>query len=209
MSALASPGSREERLGSPHAGLPRQHPLLPGNLASGHELLRSEELQLGNGRKVTLRPVQPQDAPAEHRFIQGLSPRSRLMRFHGAVNWLPATVLRKMTQVDQQQHVALVAVAATDDGAPLLVADARYVIDPHDPAGAEFALAVADDWQRLGLARRLLQRLTRYAAQQGVRRLHGSVMAGNEPMLALMRYMGASLRRDPGDASTLTAVLLA
>ncbi|HZF81605.1 MAG TPA: GNAT family N-acetyltransferase [Rubrivivax sp.] len=207
MSAFALPGGDEEPPGRPRVRRPSEWPLLPGNRASEQVLLRSEQVLLSNGRKATLRPVRPQDAPAEHRFIQSLSPRSRLMRFHGAVNLLPATVLRKMTQVDQQQHVALVAVAATDDGAPLLVADARYVIDAHDPAGADFALAVADDWQRLGLGRRLLQRLAGHAAQQGVRRLHGSVMAGNEPMLALMRHLGASWRSEPGDASTLTAVL--
>jgi acetyltransferase len=169
--------------------------------------LSSEQLLLRNGRSVTLRPVRPEDAAAEHRFIQALSPRSRLLRFHGAVNLLPATVLRSMTQVDQQQHVALVAVAATDDGDQRLVADARYVVDAQDPAGADFAVAVADDWQRQGLARALLQRLALHARQRGVRRLHGSVMAGNEPMLALMRHLGAALRNEPGDASTLTALL--
>ena len=169
--------------------------------------LHSEQLLLRNGRRVTLRPVQPDDAAAEHRFIQSLSPRSRLLHFHGAVNLLPATVLRSMTQVDQQQHVALVVAAATDDGVGLLVADARYVIDADDPAGADFAVAVADDWQRLGLGRTLLQRLAAHASQQGVRRLHGSVLAGNEPMLAVMRQLGADLRNAPGDASTLNAVL--
>ena len=171
--------------------------------------LRSERLTLRNGRSVTLRPVRPEDAGAEDRFIRTLSPRSRLLRFHGAVNLLPATVLREMTQVDQRQHVALVAEADTDDGAPWLVADARYVVDAADPASADFALAVADDWQRQGLARALLQRLAAHARRHGVTHLHGSVMAGNEPMLALMRDLGAALRSDPGDASTLTASLTA
>jgi acetyltransferase len=173
----------------------------------GARALRSEQLRLPNGRAVTLRPVQPDDAAAEHHFIQRLSPRSRLLRFHGAVNLLPATVLRSMTQVDQQQHVALVAVTGADDGAQLLVADARYVVDTQDPAAADFAVAVSDDWQRQGLARALLQRLAAHARHQGVRRLHGSVMADNEPMLALMRHLGAALRSDPGDVSTLTALL--
>ena len=164
-----------------------------------------ERLPLRNGRHVTLRPVQPGDAVAAHAFIQKLSPRSRLLRFHGAVNLLPGTVLRTMTQVDHLRHVALVAMAHTDDGAPLLVADARFVIEAQDPAGAEFAVAVADDWQRLGLASALLRRLAAHARRQGVLRLHGSVMASNEPMLALVRQWGAALRSAPGDSSTLTA----
>ncbi len=170
--------------------------------------LLSEQVTLRNGRPVTLRPVRPDDAVAEHRLLTTLlSPRSRLLRFHGAVNLLPSTVLRSMTDIDQQQHVALVGESATDDGALLLVADARYVRDPQDPASAEFAVAVADDWQRLGLARALLQRLAAHAQARGVRDLRGSVMAGNEPMLALMRRLGAAMRADPGDASTLTVLL--
>lgn len=169
--------------------------------------LRSEPVVLRGGRRVTLRAVRPEDAAAEQRFITTLSPRSRLFRFHGAVNLLPATVLRSMTQVDQRQHVALVAEAGTDDGALLLVADARYVVDAGDPVAADFAIAVADDWQRQGLARALLQRLAAHARRHGVLRLHGSVMTANEPMLALMRRLGARLRADPGDASTLTALL--
>jgi acetyltransferase len=177
---------------------PADEPRRPGPL-------RSESLALRNGRQVTLRPVRPDDAAATQRFIASLSPRSRLLRFHGAVNQVPAAVLREMTDVDQQRHVALVAEALTDDGLPRLVAEARYVLD--EDGQAEFAVAVADDWQRLGLARALLRRLGRHAQRHGAGGLHGSVMAGNEPMLALMREFGADFRQDFDDASTVVVQL--
>ena len=66
-----------------------------------------------------------------------------------------------------------------------------------DTPTAEFALSVADDWQRLGLARALLDRLRASAAEAGVQRLYGSVLDENHGMLALMASQGARPRRDP------------
>ncbi|MBI5720208.1 MAG: GNAT family N-acetyltransferase [Burkholderiales bacterium] len=165
-----------------------------------------ERLVLADGRSVQLRPVQPGDVAAEQAFVTALSPASRRRRFHGAMKQLPASVLQAMTSIDFRRHVALVAEAGCADGAARLVADARYVRDEH--GGAEFALAVADDWQGLGLGRALLQRLGRHARLSGVRTLNGSVLADNAPMLALMRSLGAQLRDDPSDA-TLVQVAVA
>ncbi len=164
-----------------------------------------DRLSLADGRVVTLRPVLPQDADAEQRFIRTLSPQSRRRRFHGAVNQLPAPVLEAMTSIDYQQQLALVAEASDDDGEMRLVADARYVVD--DDGCAEFAIAVADDWQHVGLGRTLLQRLARHACRQGIRHIDGRVLASNGPMLALMRRWGASFRADPDDSDLLIATL--
>ena len=48
-------------------------------------------------------------------------------------------------------------------------------------------IAVADEWQQLGLGHALLTRLAIHARANGFSRLRGSVMAGNEPMLALLQ----------------------
>jgi GNAT superfamily N-acetyltransferase len=164
-----------------------------------------DRVSLADGRVVTLRPVLPQDADAEQTFVSALSPQSRRRRFHGAINELPETVLEAMTAIDYQQQLALVAEAVGDDGEARLVADARYVVT--EPGHADFAIAVADDWQGLGLGRTLLQRLAREACRQGVVRLQGTVLASNGPMLTLMRGWGAWLRADPEDADLLVATL--
>jgi GNAT superfamily N-acetyltransferase len=152
-----------------------------------------ECLALRDGRSLTLRPVHHSDADALQRFFAGLSPRSRLLRFHGAVNQLPAQVLGRMTTQVPQRHVALVAVAHTDDGLPQLLAEARYVVSA--PGHAEFALAVADAWQGQGLGRALLGRLATHARWAGVQWLQGSVLPGNEPMLKLAGQLGAQLQQ--------------
>ncbi len=151
-------------------------------------------LALADGRRLWVRPVAPQDAPAEQAFVRALSPASRYRRFHVGLRELPASTLAQMTQVDQRAHVAFVA-----ESEGTIVADLRYV--RRGDGTAEFALAVADDWQRQGIGYRLLSRLARHAACHGVRTLVGEVLADNAPMIRLLQSRGAhfALREDePG-----------
>lgn len=180
-------------------------------IAARYPVALIDTLRLADGRSVMLRPVMPRDAVAEGEFISELSPLSRRLRFHGAVNRLPDQMLQAMTRIDHRRHVALIAQALGDDGLPHIVADARYVTDEHDdchPASsAEFAIAVADAWQGVGLGRTLLQRLARQARSQGLKTLHGLVLNGNEAMLKLMANLGATATPDLEDGSAMRVVL--
>jgi acetyltransferase len=183
--------------------VPRSAPALAPPQGRAWHPGAGELVVLADGRGVRVRAVQPDDAAAEQAFVATLSPTSRRRRFHGAMKQLPASVLEAMTAIDFRHHVALVAEARCADGAARLVADARYVRD--DRGDAEFAIAVADGWQGLGLGRALLQRLGRHARLSGVATLRGSVLADNAPMLALMRSLGARLRDDLADATIVQA----
>ena len=137
-----------------------------------------DRLTLADGRVVVMRPVQAFDALAEQDFIRALSPASRLKRFHFGLKELPPALLRAMTEVDHRQHVAVIAerLDSDDDGVTMVVADARYVIDA-DPHEAEFALAVADAWQGVGLGRaRVLDPADQDVALLLAELLHGSVI---------------------------------
>lgn len=165
-----------------------------------------DRVDLRDGRAVVLRPVLPQDGLAEQAFVRGLSLQSRYRRFHAGIPQLPAGLLERLIGVDQQQHVAIVAQpAGLPDGEPAIVADARYVLDAGG-SGAEFALAVADAWQGLGLGRRLLQTLSRHAARRGIRRLRGDVLMDNRPMIGLVESLGAELTVQRGERGILQAL---
>jgi acetyltransferase len=154
-------------------------------------------LRVADGRWVWLRPIRRGDLPALNAMLTGLSPRSRRLRFHGAVNALPCTALRDLAAPGDEHHATLVAQAYSADGIARLVAEARWVRETPGAETAEFALSVADDWQRQGLARALLDRLRASAAQAGVQRLYGSVLDENRGMLQLLASQGARPRRDP------------
>lgn len=164
-----------------------------------------ETWPLAGGRAVRLHLIAAADADAEQAFFRGLSLDSRHKRFHVGLRELSPSLLRLLTDVDQQLHRAW-AVEALVPGLPF-VADARYVREAGRPDVAEFALAVADDWQGLGLGRRLLAHLASHAARQGVRRLFGDVLADNRRMLALMREAGARLQVHPDGPQLVRTVL--
>lgn len=155
----------------------------------------AERLPLPGARAALVRPIAAADAVAEQAFVGALSLDARHMRFHIGLRQLSPTMLRRMTEVDQRDHVALVALDAGDGRT--IVADARYVRDETRPDEAEFAIAVADDWQSRGLGRTLFARLAEHARRQGLTALYGDVLAENRRMLVLMRGMGAVARPHP------------
>jgi acetyltransferase len=144
--------------------------------------------QTGDGHRVTVRPILPQDAEPSQAFVRRLSRESRRRRFLGALNELAPATLQRLTQVDYRHDLALVAEVIAD-GAAMLIGEARYARADDGP-GAEFALSVADEWQGQGIGARLLGSLLGAARAAGIRHLFGNVLDDNEPMLHLARRAG-------------------
>lgn len=159
-----------------------------------------DRFQLADGRWVTLRPVLPQDDVQEREFVaQGLTAQSRYLRFLVGLSALPEALVQSFTRVDYHDHFALVAESFAG-GRQTQVGDARFVREGAAPEAAEFAIAVADAWNGLGVGRRLLCLLIGAARAQGVRQLYGDVLRDNAPMLALARARGFAVQRHPEDA---------
>ena len=167
-----------------------------------------DRLRLADGRQVIVRPVLAFDAAAEQDFVRALSAGSRLSRFHVGLRELPPSLLRAMTEVDHDAHVAVVAEAIGSDDEASIVADARYVRGPTADLAtdeAEFAIAVADAWQGVGLGRTLMKHLSRHAARHGVQRLLGDVLPGNGAMFAITGALGGRLAVSPNGPGVIRA----
>jgi acetyltransferase len=150
-------------------------------------------VHLGDGERVVIRPVLPQDEDLTLAFFHGLSGSARYDRFMTSLREVPRDLMRRFTQVDYANHLALVA-EVFGDGRETVVAEARYVRTGEDRSTAEFAVSVAEPWQGKGLARLMLGKLACRAGSQGVVRLTGQTLATNERMLALARKAGFTLR---------------
>ncbi|OGQ97732.1 MAG: hypothetical protein A2521_02180 [Deltaproteobacteria bacterium RIFOXYD12_FULL_57_12] len=79
---------------------------------------------------------------------------------------------------------------------------ARFVIDP-DGNGCEFAVVVADEWQKRGLGGKLMQALISHATSRGIKRIHGSVLKNNSDMLQFVKGLGFEVTANPDDSSVL------
>jgi acetyltransferase len=158
------------------------------------------EIVLNDGSRVTIRPISPADAQLEQEFVQGLSPQSRYFRFLDSVPRLSPRMLQHFTDIDYDQHMALIAV---DEGGarPVQVGVVRYVVAP-DGEDCEFALTIADAWQRRGLGAVLLRLLIEVARGRGLRSMHGDVLATNAAMLAFAAKLGFSNAPSADDPAT-------
>jgi acetyltransferase len=167
-----------------------------------------EQVTLPAGARITVRPIRPEDAELEREFVEALSPESRYYRFFYQLHELSPAMLARFTQVDYDREMALVGVADVPHphGHPIFVGVARYIANP-DGRGAEFAVVVADDWQKRGVARALMVRLIASAAQRGFEHLEGTVLRANTRMLAFVTALGFTVRDDPEDAEQVVASL--
>lgn len=162
-----------------------------------------ESFQPVIGQSVTLRPLQAADAAIEHRFVSGLSERTRYNRLLGGAMRITDEYIRRLIEVDGVREVALAAITMLDE-AELIIGVGRYVVDA-EGRGCEFALVVADAWQGRGIGRRMLEKLIRLAQARGLEVIYGDVLSTNVSMLTLARHMGFKAARHPEDA-TVTRV---
>ena len=163
----------------------------------------AQVLQLADGSEVVVRPIAPDDASLLQVFVRRLSARSRRFRFFVALAELSAAQLDRFVNVDPARGLALVALSGRQEG-PAIVAEARYALAQEDD-NAEFAIAVADDFQRRGLGRQLVKRLLATAWRRGVRRLYGEIMSDNRAMLTFATQLGFRLRGSLEDQSVVIA----
>ena len=154
-------------------------------------------MELRDGTTLTVRPIMPEDAELEREFVHGLSDETRYYRFFYQLHELTPQMLARFTQVDYDRELALVAIAQRGDR-DHIVAVARYIASA-DRTSAEFAIVVADEWQRRGVAYKLMDRLIDAGRVRGLARIWGTVLRSNQKMLHFTRALGFVARDDSDD----------
>jgi acetate---CoA ligase (ADP-forming) len=144
---------------------------------------------LRDGTTLRLRSPEPDDREALLEFFHGLSQQSLYRRFHGLPS-VDERLVEPLTSVDWQESGALVG--SIDDE---IVAVANFV-RLRDPAAAEVAFAVADEYQRRGIGTRLLEQLSGLAGELGIERFMAMVLPENRQMLGVFEAVGFVVTRE-------------
>ncbi len=168
------------------------------------QLVRQQ--QLNDGTEITIRPIRPEDAEMEARFVRELSDESRYFRFMNHLQELSQRMLVRFTQIDYFYEMALIAIA-TVDGEERQIAVARYTTNL-DQASCEFALTVADDWQHRGVGRILMKDLMDVARGRDLARMEGQVLSNNSRMLKLVQGLGFTVSDHAEEPSIKQVVAL-
>ena len=146
-----------------------------------------KQSQLQNGVGITIRPIRPEDVDLETSFVRQLSEESiRQLR-------LTPEMLTRLTQIDYDSEMTLIAVAQVEDSEEEELGLARYVANP-DKRSCEFLLVVSDKWQGQGLGHALLTSLSDAARTRGYELMNGEVLANNVKMLNLLNSLGFQIK---------------
>jgi RimJ/RimL family protein N-acetyltransferase len=152
-----------------------------------------DEVVVGDGLSVLIRPIQPADKRRLADAFDRLSPATRYRRFFAPLERLTEQDLRYLTEVDHHDHEAMVAVNP-DNGS--IIGVTRFVRSD-DPAEAEVAVVVGDPWQQKGVATALLERLVERAREEGIDHFVALVLSENDGALEMFRHLapgGSAIR---------------
>jgi acetyltransferase len=144
-----------------------------------------------DGQTLQVRPIRPEDGERLARFYEACSPEDMRLRFFFTRREVPHSELARYCQIDYEREMTFVAL----DG-DVLCGEARAVCDP-DNETAEFAVQVAQPWQRRGLGRALLDTLSAYLRERGTRELVGWCLENNHGMVNLARAAGFGMHGGP------------
>lgn len=156
------------------------------------------------GGEYTIRPIHPDDAQMLQDLVQSLSPESRYFRFVSALKELPSAMLSRLTLIDYDREMALVAIHRAGTGTERIVGVSRYITNP-DKSSCEFSLVVADDFNGKGLGSRLMLSIMEAARDKGLSEIEGLVLANNPSMLKLMKGLGFTVKRFAEDPDFMLA----
>ena len=144
-----------------------------------------QSLELTNGERLSLRPIRPDDAPRLMAMVAASAAEDVRLRFRAGLKRLPPEWAARLSQIDYEREMALIAEHA--DRA--IVGVGRLAADPDGMVG-EFALMVRTDHQARGLGYALLSEILDYARGRGLKTVSGDIERGNQRMLTLAADLG-------------------
>jgi RimJ/RimL family protein N-acetyltransferase len=151
---------------------------------------------LRDGRTAEIRSLRPEDRTGLLAAVDRTSDRSLYRRFFAFKRGFTDQEIDFYLKVDFVSHVALVA-TIEEDGQPVIVGGARYIVG--QPEQAEIAFAVDDAHQGKGIGAALMRHLTAIARQAGLKELVADVLPENTAMLKVFAASGLAIttRREP------------
>ena len=155
-----------------------------------------------DGRRMSLRPIRPDDAPALQRAYARMDAGDKRARLFAPIPELTDQAARQFCTIDEEHELCLVLEAEDEPGE--ILGGGRLM---GTPAGetAEFAVSLRSDLKGRGLGSVLLTTLLDVAPQMGFKTVWGSILADNRAMRALAEKLGFRIGRDPDDPRVVKA----
>jgi RimJ/RimL family protein N-acetyltransferase len=136
-----------------------------------------------------VREIQGEDKIPLQVGLKMLSPESIRQRFFTNKKEFTDKELQYLTEVDQENHLAYVAVHHID-GKQLPAGVIRAIRNKEDPHKAEMGITIVDCYQGKGLGDQLLNAIAERCKEVGISTLYGDYHTSNLKMVKLLERFG-------------------
>ena len=161
--------------------------------------------KMNDGTEVLLRPIRPEDEPAEHEMLMSLSEKTLRERFFQAIKHITHEMHVRFCNIDYDREMAIVAELRQGEKRRI-IGIGRLILEP-DSKKAEFAVVVHDDFHGKGLGYKLVDMMIGIAQEKGLDETYALVQSDNTKMLAVCRKLGCSIEPLPDKLSKVTLQL--
>lgn len=149
--------------------------------------------------EVTIRPISSDDKQIEAAFVRNLSAQSKHDRFLEGIRELSPAMLTQMCDIDYVNNMAYVA-TIQQSGKEKEIGVCRYV-NGSNKNEREIAIAVADEYQHLGIGTELFNHLLIHARANCIKRLFSIDLRSNIKMREFALSLGMKVVTDPEEAT--------
>ena len=163
------------------------------------------EATIDGGLRLAVRPIRPEDETRLAEMVARSSPEDVRLRFLGPLREFPHLLAARLSQIDYDREMALVAV--DDREGPTrgeILGVSRIIADP-DNDKAEFAVMVRSDLKGRGLGYQLMRDILDVARRRGIRAVYGDVLNENQTMLQMAEELG--FRREGSERGVVRVVI--
>ncbi|HJS17774.1 MAG TPA: bifunctional acetate--CoA ligase family protein/GNAT family N-acetyltransferase [Anaerolineales bacterium] len=148
-----------------------------------------------DNRKVTIRPILPEDEALLVRFHSILSDRTVFMRYLQPIMLQDRVMherLARISHVDYDREIALVA-ETTDTSQERQIMGIVRLSKIHGANEARLSILIGDPYQGIGLGGELIRRAVDVARRERIARLSAILTADNQVMLHIFQKIGFNI----------------
>jgi len=140
-----------------------------------------ETKQKFDGVPVRFRPIKPSDEEEMRRLFYRFSDEAVYYRYFTPLKTMTHSKMQEYVNVNYSHVMSIVGVV-DEHQKGRIIAEARYVKDPHRPYG-DVAFVVDEEFQGHGIATYTYKMLMRLAKERGLHGFTADVLPANKPMM--------------------------
>ncbi len=163
--------------------------------------------KMGNGNKVTIRPIRPEDEPLIIKFHHTISEESVYFRYFHLIKLSRRIAHERLTRlcfIDYDRQIALVADYKNPHTQQHEILAVGRLSKLNGKQEAEFALIISDRHQCQGLGSELLRQLLQIGRDEHLKKISAEILAENTAMQHVCKKLGFQIKHTE-DTSVLRA----